>query len=85
MNYILNTFMQKCQANFFISTIILTQLRENVPSRKQSEFVENAIARALQEKRFRSVMYEIAGAWKSKDHNESVLTFIRSLRDSKRV
>lgn len=75
---------QKNQANFFISVHTITALKENIPPRKQSEFVDEAIKKALQQKLFFKAIEECAGAWKDKDHPPTH-KFIRSLRESKRI
>lgn len=75
----------KRQANFFISVKVLQNLKETVPSRKQSQFVEEAIKKELQQKTFFKAMEECKGAWKDKSHIGNTEKFIRKLRESKRT
>ena len=76
---------QKNQANFSISSGVLRSLQEQVPSRKRSQFVEEAIEKALKKDRLLQAIDMIAGSWKSKDHKEPTEKFIRQLRESKRI
>ncbi|MBI2463690.1 hypothetical protein HYV57_01920 [Candidatus Peregrinibacteria bacterium] len=76
---------QKRQANFFISIQVLNQLNDIVPYRQRSKFVEQALARELQQKNFFQALHDCAGAWKKEDHPRSSAQFIRSLRESKRI
>lgn len=75
--------LTKRQANFFISVKVLQNLKETVPSRKQSEFVEEAIKKELQQKTFLRAMEECKGAWKNM--SGSTEKFVRKLRESKRT
>lgn len=76
---------QKRQANFFISSNILENLKEQVPPRKQSEFVEQAIEKELKHRQFLEALEKCAGAWKDEDHPEDTGKFIRALRESQRI
>ncbi len=78
------TTSTKKQANFFISTITLNDLKAHIPSRKQSEFVEEAIQKELQQRKFFSALETSSGSWKKEDHPLPTDRFIRSLRESKR-
>ena len=75
----------KQQANFFISSVTLKELRKFVSIRKQSEFVELAILKELQQRKFFAVLESSKGAWKKKDHTASTERFIRSLRECNRI
>lgn len=75
---------EKHQANFFISLRVLAVLKETIPVRERSEFVEQAIRKELQAKRFREALKTAAGAWKRKNHSENTAQFIRSIRESRR-
>jgi hypothetical protein len=74
---------QKRQANFLISVQTLTLLKQQVPPRKQSEFVEKTLAKELKKNAFLKVMKKVKGTWKN--HEEDTYKFIRSLRESKRI
>lgn len=76
---------QKGQANFFISTHIIATLKETVPHRELSLFVEEAIEKELKRRQFLQALETTPGAWKKKDHPEKTETFIRSLRESQRI
>lgn len=76
---------QKGQANFFISTHIIATLKQTVPPRELSIFVEQAIEKELKRRQFLHALKTSAGAWKKKDHPEKTESFIRSLRESRRI
>jgi len=75
----------KKQANFLISIAVIDTLKVCVPPRKQSEFVENAISRALRKEQFALALNESRGSWLAKDHPRKTADYIRSLRNSKRA
>ena len=74
----------KQQANFFISSTVLSLMKKHVPKRQQSAFVEHAIQRELQHERLLEALDHFAGVWKKEDHPASTEKFIRDLRSSKR-
>ncbi|MDP2691309.1 MAG: hypothetical protein Q8O95_02800 [bacterium] len=74
---------QKKQANFFLSAIVIDNLRSHVPKGEQSQFVELAIERALSRIRFQDALKTSFGSWKGNRHPHSE-QFIRTLRHSKR-
>lgn len=80
----INSSSKKQQANFFISVQIIQAMKETVPPREQSKFVEHAIEKELRRTQFLEALEASAGSWKKKDHRTSPDTFIRSLRESKR-
>lgn len=74
---------QKRQANFLITLPTLDLLKEQVPNRKQSEFVEETLLKALKKNAFKKALRTSFGAWKN--HTEDTEAFIRSSRESNRV
>ncbi|MBI5754184.1 hypothetical protein HZA40_03520 [Candidatus Peregrinibacteria bacterium] len=75
---------EKAQANFFISVKVLKNLKNHVPARSRSQFVEEIIDKALKKNSFLQALDLSAGSWNSKDYNRDTDKFIRSLRESKR-
>ena len=73
----------KRQANFLLSEGTLELLKKYVPSKKQSEFVEEMVVRELKKRAFLKVLKKTTGGWKN--HKEDTHAFIRSLRYSKRI
>lgn len=76
---------KKQQANFFISVQVIQAMKETVPPREQSIFVEHAIEKELRHKQFLEALETSAGAWKKHNHQGKTETFIRSLRQSNRL
>jgi len=74
---------KKRQANFLITIETLHLLKDHVPARKQSEFVEQTLVKELKKKAFLKAIRTSKGAWKN--HKEDTEQFIRSLRASKRI
>lgn len=74
---------KKRQANFFISIHILDLLKKQIPNRKQSEFVEQTLVKALKKNAFKEAMKSSFGAWSK--HTEDTEKFIRSLRENNRL
>ena len=75
---------EKAQANFFISVKVLNNLKNYVPARSRSQFVEEVLDKALRKNGFLEALNLGAGAWDAKSHKEDTANFIRSLRESKR-
>ncbi|MEK7085655.1 MAG: hypothetical protein AAB953_01420 [Patescibacteria group bacterium] len=75
---------EKAQANFFISVKVLKNLKNHVPARSRSQFVEGVIDKALKKSSFLQALDLSAGSWSAKNHKENTDKFIRSLRESKR-
>lgn len=75
--------LKKRQANFLITVQTLDLLKKQVPNRKQSEFVEETLIKALKKNAFLKAIKTSKGAWKN--HEEDTEQFIRSLRSSKRI
>ena len=74
---------KKRQANFLITVQTLKLLKDKVPNRKQSEFVEQAVVKELKKSQFLEAIQTSRGAWKN--HTEDTEKFIRSMRASKRI
>ncbi len=74
---------KKRQANFLISIQTMDLLKKQVPNRKQSEFVEQTLVKALKKNAFREAMKTSFGAWSK--HTEDTEKFIRSLRENDRL
>lgn len=75
---------EKAQANFLISVSVLKNLKNHVPARGRSQFVEGIIDKALKKNSFLEALEFSAGSWSPKIHKENTGKFIRSLRESKR-
>lgn len=84
MNFFSRQSEEKAQANFFISVKVLKNLKNHVPARSRSQFVEEIIDKALKKNSFLKALDLSAGSWNSKDYKEDTSKFIRSLRESKR-
>lgn len=74
---------KKRQANFLFTINTIHLLKDHIPNKKQSEFVEGAVLKELRKKAFLKAIKKSAGAWSK--HKEDTRTFIRSLRASKRI
>jgi hypothetical protein len=74
---------EKRQANFLITIQTLHLLKKQVPNKKQSEFVEEILFKALKKNAFRKAIRSSMRAWKN--HKEDTEKFIRSLRENKRI
>ncbi|OGJ46288.1 hypothetical protein A3J23_02270 [Candidatus Peregrinibacteria bacterium RIFCSPLOWO2_02_FULL_48_14] len=74
---------KKRQANFLITVQTLNLLKKQVPNKKQSEFVEQTLVKALKKNAFRDAVKNSFGAWKN--HTENTEKYIRSLRESNRI
>lgn len=74
---------QKRQTNFVLKLDTIQMLKQYIPNKKQSEFVEEAIVKELSKRNFLSVMKKTKGSWSG--HKENSDKFIRSLRESKRI
>ncbi len=75
---------EKTQANFFISVKVLKNLKNHVPARSRSQFVEEVIEKALKKRSFLEALSLSAGSWSGKNYEKDTAKFIRSLRESKR-
>lgn len=75
--------LEKRQANFLFTVQTIDLLKIQVPPRKLSEFVEQAVVKELKKNQFLKALKASKGAWKN--HKEDTETFIRSLRESKRI
>lgn len=76
---------KKKQANFFLSTDVIYTLKKAVPPREQSAFVEAAVIKELQKRQFLYALSASAGAWHKSSHREKTSSFVRSLRQAKRI
>ncbi len=74
---------QKHQANFLLKIETIRLLKQYVPNKKQSAFVEELITRELKKQNFLTALKKAKGSWKN--HRENSESFIRSLRESKRI
>ena len=75
--------VKKRQTNFLLTIETIHLLKDHIPARKQSEFVEQTLIKELKKKAFLKAIKSSKGAWK--DHKEDTEQFIRSLRTSKRI
>lgn len=73
---------EKTQANFLISVNVLKNLKNHVPARSRSQFVEEVIDKALRKNAFLQALGQNVKAWSDE---EDTGKFIRSLRESKRI
>lgn len=74
---------KKRQANFLLTIETIHLLKDHIPARKQSEFVEQTLVKELKKKSFLKAIKSSKGAWNA--HTEDTELFIRSLRASKRI
>lgn len=58
----------KERMNLYITKSIMDDLREIIPARERTRFVEEILARELRRRRLRGVLKKSYGAWKDEDH-----------------
>ena len=76
------------QANFLLPEDLLKELREEVPTGKQSQVVAEAIRKELKRLKFQRAITSAFGAWKGHEHPElrdGVERYIRKSRKSRRA
>ncbi len=58
----------KERMNLYITKSVMDNLREIIPARERTRFVEEILARELRRRRLRNVLKKSYGAWKDEDH-----------------
>ncbi|MFZ5880757.1 MAG: hypothetical protein ACOY0R_15425 [Chloroflexota bacterium] len=56
--------------NLYITKSVMDNLREIIPARERTRFVEEILARELRRRKLRDVIKKSYGAWKDEDHPE---------------
>lgn len=60
----------KERMNLYITKSVMDNLREIIPARERTRFVEEILARELRRRKLRDVIKKSYGAWKDEDHPE---------------
>lgn len=60
----------KERMNLYITKSIMDDLRQAIPARERTRFVEEVLARELRRLKLREAIKDAYGAWKDEDHPE---------------
>jgi hypothetical protein len=60
----------KERMNLYITKSIMDELRQAVPARERTRFVEDILARELRRRKLQEAIKNAYGAWKDVDHPE---------------
>jgi hypothetical protein len=73
--------------NLYITKSLMDELRESIPARERTTFVEEILQRELRHRKLQETLKKSFGAWKDEDHpelnsGEDIQTWIESGRKS---
>jgi hypothetical protein len=60
----------KERMNLYITKSLMEELRQSIPARERTKFVEEILARELRRRKLQEALKKSFGAWKDEDHPE---------------